>query len=102
MSGPLLPTDPASIGGHRLLARLGSGGMGVVYLGRTEAGTLAAVKVIHAEYADEPDFRARFRREVEAARRVTSPSYECSPGRQHLLLIPTCTTDAERRRIPCR
>ncbi|WP_416958573.1 protein kinase domain-containing protein, partial [Streptomyces sp. Agncl-13] len=73
MSGPLLPTDPASIGGHRLLARLGAGGMGVVYLGRTEAGTLAAVKVIQAEYADEPDFRARFRREVAAARRVTSP-----------------------------
>ncbi|MFD8007373.1 bifunctional serine/threonine-protein kinase/ABC transporter substrate-binding protein [Streptomyces mirabilis] len=73
MSGRLLPTDPATIGGHRLLARLGAGGMGVVYLGRTEAGTLAAVKVIQAEYADEPDFRARFRREVEAARRVTSP-----------------------------
>ena len=73
MSGPLLPSDPASIGGHRLLARLGAGGMGVVYLGRTEAGTLAAVKVIQAEYADEPEFRARFRREVEAARRVSSP-----------------------------
>ncbi|MDW4905162.1 bifunctional serine/threonine-protein kinase/ABC transporter substrate-binding protein [Streptomyces sp. ADMS] len=73
MSGRLLPTDPSSIGGHRLLARLGAGGMGVVYLGRTEAGALAAVKVIQAEYADEPDFRARFRREVEAARRVTSP-----------------------------
>ncbi|MFC8666989.1 bifunctional serine/threonine-protein kinase/ABC transporter substrate-binding protein [Streptomyces sp. NPDC057199] len=73
MSERLLPTDPASIGGHRLLARLGAGGMGVVYLGRTEAGSLAAVKVIQAEYADEPDFRARFRREVETARRVTSP-----------------------------
>ncbi|MFG2346337.1 bifunctional serine/threonine-protein kinase/ABC transporter substrate-binding protein [Streptomyces phaeochromogenes] len=73
MSEPLLPTDPASIGGHRLLARLGAGGMGVVYLGRTEAGALAAVKVIQAEYAHEPDFRARFRREVESARRVTSP-----------------------------
>lgn len=73
MSERLLPTDPSSIGRHRLLARLGAGGMGVVYLGRTEAGALAAVKVIQAEYADEPDFRARFRREVEAARRVTSP-----------------------------
>ncbi|MEV2196716.1 bifunctional serine/threonine-protein kinase/ABC transporter substrate-binding protein [Streptomyces phaeochromogenes] len=73
MSEPLLPTDPASIGGHRLLARLGAGGMGVVYLGRTKAGSLAAVKVIQVEYADEPDFRARFRREVETARRVTSP-----------------------------
>jgi ABC-type branched-subunit amino acid transport system substrate-binding protein len=70
---PLLPADPASIGGHRLLGRLGTGGMGVVYLGRTAAGALAAVKVIKAEYADEPDFRARFRREVAAARRVTSP-----------------------------
>ncbi|MFI6335449.1 bifunctional serine/threonine-protein kinase/ABC transporter substrate-binding protein [Streptomyces sp. NPDC050535] len=73
MSEPLLPTDPASIGGHRLLARLGAGGMGVVYLGRTESGSLAAVKVIQAEYAEDPEFRARFRREVEAARRVTSP-----------------------------
>ena len=73
MSVPLLPTDPSSIGGHRLLARLGAGGMGVVYLGRTEAGTLTAVKVIQAEYADDPDFRARFRREVETARRVNSP-----------------------------
>ncbi|MFH8463895.1 bifunctional serine/threonine-protein kinase/ABC transporter substrate-binding protein [Streptomyces sp. NPDC017991] len=73
MSGPLLPTDPARIGGHRLLARLGAGGMGVVYLGRTEAGALAAVKVVRSEYADEPDFRARFRREVETARRVSSP-----------------------------
>ncbi|MFD6288949.1 bifunctional serine/threonine-protein kinase/ABC transporter substrate-binding protein [Streptomyces sp. NPDC060205] len=73
MSEPLLPTDPARIGGHRLLARLGAGGMGVVYLGRTEAGALAAVKVVRSEYADEPDFRARFRREVETARRVSSP-----------------------------
>ncbi|WP_329385420.1 bifunctional serine/threonine-protein kinase/ABC transporter substrate-binding protein [Streptomyces sp. NBC_01716] len=73
MSEPLLPTDPASIGGHRLLARLGAGGMGVVYLGRTEAGALAAVKVIQAEYADDPGFRARFRREVDLARRVASP-----------------------------
>ncbi|MDQ8706585.1 bifunctional serine/threonine-protein kinase/ABC transporter substrate-binding protein [Streptomyces sp. LHD-70] len=73
MSEPLLPGDPATIGGHRLLARLGAGGMGVVYLGRSGAGVLAAVKVVLPELADEPDFRARFRREVEAARRVVSP-----------------------------
>ncbi|MFF9195525.1 bifunctional serine/threonine-protein kinase/ABC transporter substrate-binding protein [Streptomyces sp. NPDC014779] len=70
---PLLPSDPSSIAGHRLLGRLGAGGMGVVYLGRTDTGALAAVKVTHADQADEADFRARFRREVEAARRVTSP-----------------------------
>ncbi|MER5964464.1 bifunctional serine/threonine-protein kinase/ABC transporter substrate-binding protein [Streptomyces sp. NPDC002057] len=70
---PLLPSDPSALAGYRLLGRLGAGGMGVVYLGRTENGELAAVKVTHADQADQPDFRARFRREVEAARRVVSP-----------------------------
>ncbi|MFJ6609320.1 bifunctional serine/threonine-protein kinase/ABC transporter substrate-binding protein [Streptomyces sp. NPDC091289] len=69
----LRPTDPARIGGHRLLGRLGAGGMGVVYLGRTDAGALAAIKVILPEYAGDEDFRTRFRREAEAARRVDSP-----------------------------
>lgn len=69
----LRPSDPARIGGHRLLGRLGAGGMGVVYLGRTDAGALAAIKVILPEYATDDAFRTRFRREVEAARRVESP-----------------------------
>lgn len=73
MTEPLLPQDPSSIGGHRLLARLGAGGMGVVYLARAESGALAAVKVIQAEHADTEDFRTRFRREADAARRVSSP-----------------------------
>ncbi|WP_431954765.1 bifunctional serine/threonine-protein kinase/ABC transporter substrate-binding protein [Actinacidiphila sp. bgisy167] len=73
MTEKLTPSDPARIGGHRLLARLGAGGMGVVYLGRAESGELAAVKVILPEYADQAEFRARFRREVAAARRVDSP-----------------------------
>ncbi|MGW0998456.1 bifunctional serine/threonine-protein kinase/ABC transporter substrate-binding protein [Streptomyces sp. NPDC002523] len=69
----LRPSDPSFVGGHRLLARLGAGGMGVVYLARTESGALAAVKVIQAEYAHDEEFRARFRREAQAARRVDSP-----------------------------
>lgn len=69
----LRPSDPPRIAGHRLLGRLGAGGMGVVYLGRTDTGALAAIKVILPEYAADDDFRTRFRREVEAARRVESP-----------------------------
>ncbi|MEO3764291.1 bifunctional serine/threonine-protein kinase/ABC transporter substrate-binding protein [Streptomyces sp. B8F3] len=69
----LLPSDPAHLGGNRLLGRLGAGGMGVVYLARTRAGAPAAVKVIQPEYAEQPEFRARFRREAASARRVASP-----------------------------
>ncbi|WP_329266978.1 bifunctional serine/threonine-protein kinase/ABC transporter substrate-binding protein [Streptomyces sp. NBC_01451] len=69
----LLTSDPSRLGGHRLLGRLGAGGMGVVYLARTEAGDLAAVKVIQPEYAEQAEFRARFRREATSAGRVDSP-----------------------------
>jgi eukaryotic-like serine/threonine-protein kinase len=70
---PLRGADPAGIGGYRLLRRLGAGGMGVVYLARSAGGSLAALKVIRAAHADDPGFRARFRREVETAGRVVSP-----------------------------
>ncbi|MFE9798461.1 bifunctional serine/threonine-protein kinase/ABC transporter substrate-binding protein [Streptomyces goshikiensis] len=68
---PLLPSDPSAVGGHRLLGRLGSGGMGTVYLGRSPAGVLLAVKVIRADHAADPAFRERFRREAEAAGRLS-------------------------------
>ncbi|MFD3453857.1 bifunctional serine/threonine-protein kinase/ABC transporter substrate-binding protein [Streptomyces sp. NPDC058691] len=73
MSEAMRPSDPAPIGGFRLLRRLGAGGMGVVYLGRSEAGALAAVKVIRAESAADEEFRVRFAREAELAGRVESP-----------------------------
>ncbi|MEW2048903.1 ABC transporter substrate-binding protein [Streptomyces sp. NPDC005476] len=70
---PLRSSDPARIADHRLLGRLGAGGMGVVYLARTPNGALVALKVLLAEYAEEPGFKERFRREVEVARQVHSP-----------------------------
>ncbi|MFJ9322767.1 bifunctional serine/threonine-protein kinase/ABC transporter substrate-binding protein [Streptomyces globisporus] len=70
---PLTSEDPRAVGPYRTLVRLGAGGMGVVYLARSAGGALAAVKVIRAEHAADPGFRARFRREAEAAARITGP-----------------------------
>ncbi len=67
---PLQAADPARIGNYRLSARLGAGGMGVVYLGVGWDGTGVAVKVLRPELADDPEFRRRFRREVSALTRV--------------------------------
>ncbi|MFC0842756.1 serine/threonine-protein kinase [Streptomyces noboritoensis] len=68
----LEPQDPRQAGRYRIVARLGSGGMGQVYLARSPAGRLVAVKVVRPELAGEPEFRQRFAREVTAARRVSS------------------------------
>lgn len=66
----LRPSDPARIGQYRLTARLGAGGMGVVYLGVAPDGSLVAVKVLRPELADDPEFRRRFGREVTVLMRV--------------------------------
>ncbi|WP_406310645.1 protein kinase domain-containing protein [Streptomyces sp. NBC_00623] len=63
--------DPAEIGGYPLEARLGSGGMGTVFLARTSSGRPVAIKLIHQQFADDDEFRIRFRQEVAAARRVS-------------------------------
>ncbi|MCX5101477.1 serine/threonine-protein kinase [Streptomyces sp. NBC_00439] len=62
---------PEYAGQYRLEARLGAGGMGVVHLARSASGLQLAVKVVHRQYAANPEFRARFRQEVGAARRVS-------------------------------
>ncbi len=68
---PLRRWDPEQVGGFVLVGRLGAGAMGRVYLGRSAAGRLVAVKTIKVELAEEPDFRTRFAQEVAAARRVS-------------------------------
>ncbi|MFF3307959.1 protein kinase [Streptomyces sp. NPDC002952] len=62
--------EPQRIGGYRLLARLGAGGMGQVYLARSGRGRTVAVKLVRQELAEQEEFRARFRQEVQAAGRV--------------------------------
>lgn len=63
--------DPVEIGGYPLEARLGSGGMGTVFLARTSSGRAVAIKLIHQQFAGDDEFRIRFRQEVAAARRVS-------------------------------
>ncbi|WP_432157982.1 serine/threonine-protein kinase [Streptomyces sp. bgisy153] len=67
---PLEAGDPASVAAYRLAARLGSGGMGTVYLSYTPGGHPIALKTIRPELSEDPQFRRRFRQEVEAAQRV--------------------------------
>ncbi|WP_405697161.1 DUF4328 domain-containing protein [Streptomyces coelicoflavus] len=66
----LIPDDPERIGSYRLLGRLGEGGMGRVYLARSDRGRTVAVKTVREELARMPDFRRRFAQEVKAAQRV--------------------------------
>lgn len=80
---PLSTGDPESIGGYTLLGRLGTGGMGVVYLAASASGRRVAVKLVHEPYAQEEEFRTRFRQEIRAARRVsgafTAPVVDADP-----------------------
>ncbi|MFD9107787.1 serine/threonine protein kinase [Streptomyces bottropensis] len=81
---PARPGDPSRIGPYRIVGRLGAGGMGTVHAGVTPDGTRVAVKVIHSEQAQEPEFRARFAREVALSSRVTG-----------LYLIPLLAADTD-------
>ncbi|MDQ0846491.1 serine/threonine protein kinase [Streptomyces sp. V1I6] len=83
---PARAGDPSRIGPYRIVGRLGAGGMGTVHAGVAPDGTRVAVKVVHPEQAEEPEFRARFKREVELSSRVTGP---------YLVPLLSADTDAE-------
>lgn len=76
--------DPRAIAGYRLTARLGSGGMGKVYLSYTPGGRPVAIKVIRPEFSEDAEFRRRFKQEVQSAQRV-----------QGLYTAPVIDSDAE-------
>ncbi|MFJ7156199.1 protein kinase [Streptomyces sp. NPDC101118] len=81
---PLEADDPQMVAGYRLAARLGSGGMGKVYLSHTPGGRPVAIKVIRPEFAEDAEFRRRFKQEVQSAQRV-----------QGLFTAPVIDADAD-------
>ncbi|MBG0829202.1 PQQ-binding-like beta-propeller repeat protein [Planomonospora sp. ID67723] len=89
----LRPGDPRHVGGYRILARLGAGGMGQVFLARSRAGREVALKLVHAALADDPEFRARFRREVTAARAVSGAFTASVIGADPDAPVPWLATD---------
>src|SRR5215831_7492086 len=83
----LRPGDPRRVGHYVLAGRLGAGGMGEVFFGRSRAGRPVAVKLIYPVYANDDAFRRRFRLEVEAGRKV---------GGFHAAQVIDADPDAER------
>lgn len=67
----LRPDDPEQLGPYKIIARLGSGGMGVVFLG-SQGSRRVAVKVVRSSFLDNPSLRTRFEREIETLKKLKS------------------------------
>ncbi|GAA3927550.1 serine/threonine protein kinase [Actinoplanes auranticolor] len=90
-TSPLRPRDPRRLGSYELLSRLGEGGMGTVYLARSAAGVLVAVKMVRADLAPDDAFRRRFRSEVNRVRQVppfcTAEVLDADPDHEQPYLV---------------
>ncbi|MEU8228909.1 serine/threonine-protein kinase [Actinoplanes sp. NPDC048967] len=90
-TSPLRPRDPRRLGSYELLGRLGEGGMGTVYLARSAAGVLVAVKMVRADLAPDDAFRRRFRSEVNRVRQVppfcTAEVLDADPDHEQPYLV---------------
>ncbi|MEW2519906.1 serine/threonine-protein kinase [Actinacidiphila alni] len=69
---PLDDTDPRRVGPYDIVAKLGAGGVGKVYLSFTATRQAVAVKVLRPDLSQDPEFASRFGREIDLARRVRS------------------------------
>lgn len=97
---------PASIASYRIVRQLGEGGMGVVYEAVHETlGRHAAIKVLHPEFSQNAQIRARFFNEARAVNMVQHPGlvsiYEFgeSPDGSTYLIMEFLAGDSLRKRI---
>jgi predicted Ser/Thr protein kinase len=67
---PLQPGDPDRLGSYEVTGRLGEGGQGTVYLGRSATGDPVAIKLLRGDLAQDDTARGRFLRELAAVKRV--------------------------------